>query len=76
MDEGKVIDFDLAVVATISSSHLSQMRRPLTMLNLSLHYADGSNKDGIFELSERDIDILLTKCAAINSTLENWADAH
>ncbi len=72
MDEGRLIDFDFTVVATISSSHLSNMRKPLTMLNLRLKYADGTEQNKLIELSESDLDEMLLKLSSANSTLEKW----
>lgn len=69
---GELLDFDYSVIATMSSSHLSFMRRPLTMLKISYKKADGSLGTKLIELNERSMNEVLENMAAIQSTLEKW----
>jgi hypothetical protein len=56
MDESTLEDFDYTVSVTIASSQLSQMRRNVMVLDLSLRYSDGSIKHKSVELSEDELD--------------------
>ncbi len=69
MDEPTLIDFDCQVKVTISNSHLSTIRRPLTMLAVTLKFSDGSKREKILELDEAAIDKVLEQCTCIAGAL-------
>jgi len=56
MDEGTLVDFDYSVRVVLSSSHLSNMKKPVLMLDLSLKYENGSTATKTIELNASDLD--------------------
>jgi hypothetical protein len=56
MDEGALVDFDYSVRVVLSSSHLSHMKKPVLMLDLSLKYANGTEATKTIELNASDLD--------------------
>ena len=49
----------------LSSSHLSSMRKPVLMVDLSLKYADGSTKNSVLEFNEGDLDSVLDSMSSV-----------
>jgi len=62
MDEGTLVDFDYSVRVVLSSSHLSHMKKPVLMLDLSLKYENGSTATKTIELNASDLDQARFQC--------------
>jgi COMM domain len=54
-------DFDWSLRLVLSSDKLSGLRRPLLMIKLDIVDADGAKQERLVELSEAELEILLTK---------------
>ena len=55
----ELVDFDWSLRLVLSSSNLSAMRKPVLVVDLSLRYADGSERPQMIELNEQDLDLVL-----------------
>jgi hypothetical protein len=70
MEAPRLIDFDWSLRVVLSSHHLSSMRRPLLMVDLSLQYENGTSRNQILELAESDLDQILKSFDSVERVLD------
>ena len=70
MEAPRLIDFDWSLRVVLSSNHLSSMRRPLLMVDLSLQYENGTSRNQILELAESDLDQILKSFDSVERVLD------
>ena len=54
-----LVDFDWSLRLVLSSQKLSAMRKPVVVVDLTLRYADGSERPEMIELNQEDLDLVL-----------------
>lgn len=69
----RLVDFDWSLRLVLSSQHLSTMRKPILMVDLTLQYADGSTKTSCVELNQADLDKMLQGLAAADEVIDRIA---
>ena len=55
----------------LSSHHVSTMRKPILMVNLSLKYEDGQTKDKVLEFDQADLDGVLKSLQSVETVREH-----